>query len=244
MEEKKERKLFSADDFDKSLSVGDELVFDKPELEKLRIDLTWSGTDLDICALMLGDDGMLHHREDLVYFKSCLRWRTEKEFNDENFNPLKGSFSTWPEASTDFKNPNRWMEATLPISADGSVIGSWDDKSDVGEEYDECGETMHVILNEVDTRKYSSIVFAAVVAKEEIKRGKTFVDAHDPIVTIYNAETDEVVAEYELASAFPGKDTVCFGRMDFDNHTFLWSFLPLDEAYNGGMQYIATEVYN
>lgn len=237
------KKLFSDDDFDKSLSVGDELVFDKPELTKLRIDLTWAGTDLDICALMLGKDGMIHQKEDLVYFNSRLRWKTEKDFNDDDFNPLKGSFSQWPAASTSFKNPRRWMEATLPISADGSVIGSWDDMADDGGD-DECGETMHVILDEVDTTKYSSIVFAAVVAKDKIEAGETFADAHDPVVTIYNAETDEVVAEYKLASAFPGKDAVCFGRMDFDNHTFLWNFIPMDESYNGGMQYLATEVYN
>lgn len=115
--------------------------------------------------------------------------------------------------------------------------------SDDGDE-EECGETMHVILDEVDTRKYSSIVFAAVVAKDRIAAGETFADAHDPIVSIYNAETDEEVAEYKLASDFPGKDAVCFGRMDFDSKTMLWNFVPMDDSYNGGMQYLATEVYN
>lgn len=237
------KKLFSDDDFDKSLSVGDELVFDKPELTKLRIDLTWAGTDLDICAFMLGKDGMIHHKEDLVYFKSRLRWKTEKDFNDKDFNPLKGSFNQWPAASTNYKNPNRWMENTLPISADGSVIGSWDDMANSGSD-DECGETMHVILDEVDTTKYLSIVFAAAVAKDKIAAGETFVDAHNPLITIYNAENDDVVAEYKLASSFPGKDAVCFGRMEFDNHTFLWNFTPMAEGYNGGMEYLAREVFN
>ena len=237
------KKLFSDDDFDKRLSVGDELVFDKPELTKIRIDLTWAGTDLDICALMLGNDGMIHEKVDLIYFNSQLRWKTEKDFNDDKFDPMKGSFSQWPDASKDYKNPRKWMEATLPISADGAVIGSWDDMADDSGEED-CGETMHVILDEVDTRKYSSIVFAAVVAKDRIAAGETFADAHDPIVSIYNAETDEEVAEYKLASAFPGKDAVCFGRMDFDSKTMLWNFVPMDDSYNGGMQYLATEVYN
>lgn len=237
------KKLFSDDDFDKRLSIGDELVFDKPELTKIRIDLTWAGTDLDICAFMLGNDGMIHEKVDLIYFNSQLRWKTEKDFIDADFDPLKGSFSQWPAASKDFKNPRKWMESTLPISADGAVIGSWDDMSDDGED-EECGETMHVILDEVDTRKYSSIVFAAVVAKDRIAAGETFADAHDPIVSIYNAETDEEVAEYKLASTFPGKDAVCFGRMDFDPKTMLWNFVPMDDSYNGGMQYLATEVYN
>ena len=36
---------------------------------------------------------------------------------------------------------------------------------------------MHVILDEVDTRKYASIIFAAVVAKDKIEAGETFADA-------------------------------------------------------------------
>lgn len=259
MPDDRRTKLFSDDDFDKSLSIGDELVFDKPEITKLKIDLTWAGTDLDICAFMLGKDGMIHEREDLVYFSSRLRWKTEKSFTDEDFNPFKGMFTFWPHPKKDevrdipkdwtlarelYKNQNRWMEATLPISIDGSVIGSWDDKSDESEEDNDCGETMHVILDEVDTRKYSSIVFAAVVAKDRIKAGETFADAHDPVVAIYNAETNEEVAEYKLAKSFPGKDAVCFGRMDFNEETFMWTFIPMEESYNGGMQHLAREVYN
>ena len=237
------KKLFSDDDFDKILSIGDELVFDKPDLTKLRVDLTWAGTDLDICAFALGKDGMIHDKADLVYFGSKLRWKTEKEFNDDDFNPLKGKFSQWPEASKDFRNPRKWMEATLPISSDGAVIGSWDDMSDSGDD-EECGETMHVLLDEVDTRKYSAIVFAAAVAMDRIRESETFADAHDPIVTIYNAETDEKVAEYKLASKFPGKDAVCFGKMEFNDETFLWNFTPMAEGYNGGMKHLATEIFN
>ena len=239
------KKLFSDDEFDKILSIGDELVFDKPDLKKIRIDLTWAGTDLDICAFLLGKDGMIHKKEDLVYFGSRLRWKTLKKFNDPNFNPLEGKFSQWPEASEEFRNPRKWMDSTLPISSDGAVIGSWDDMAD-GEEAsdDDCGETMHVLLDEVDTRKFVSIQFAAAVAKDRILKGETFADAHDPIVTIYNADTEEQVAEYKLASSFPGKDAVCFARMDFNEDTYLWNFVPLEESYNGGIQFLATEVFN
>lgn len=235
------KKLFTDDDFDKVLHFGDELVFDKPELEQLRIELVWKGTDLDLCAFLLGSDGQIHKKEDLVYFNSKLRWKPEKDFNDPNFNPLKGSFSKWPDAHGDFKNQSKWMEATLPISEDGSVIGSWDDMTDDPDA--DCGERMHVLLNEVDS-KYTSIVFAAAVAQDRIRDGETFADAHNPVVTIFNAENDDVLAEYELASEFPGKDTVCFGRMDYDSKTNLWSFVPMEDGYEGGMQYIAREVYN
>ena len=46
------KKLFSDADFDKSLSIGDQLVFDKQDLKTLRLDLVWKGTDLDICAFL------------------------------------------------------------------------------------------------------------------------------------------------------------------------------------------------
>ena len=37
------KKLFSDGDFDKSISIGDELFFDKQDLKNIRIDLTWQG---------------------------------------------------------------------------------------------------------------------------------------------------------------------------------------------------------
>lgn len=243
------KKLFSDDDFDKIIGIGDELIFDKQELSKLRVDLTWTGkVDLDICAFLLGSDGVIHEKADLVYFKSQLRWKTEKKFTDPEFDPLVGSFSKWTEAIEEFKNPAKWMEVTLPISADGSVIGSWDDpggdNEDEDDEETEHGEVMHVLLDEVDIRKHSSIVFAAVVAKKDVEVGKTFANAHNPVVGIYNVDTDEVVAEYKLAKSFPGKDAVCFGRMEYDPDTMMWNFVPMDDSYNGGMQYLATEVFN
>lgn len=88
------KKLFSDVDFDKSISIGDELVFDKQDIKALRIDLIWKGTDLDICAFMLGDDGLIHDKADLVYFNSQLRWKTDREFSDPEFEPLKGKVST------------------------------------------------------------------------------------------------------------------------------------------------------
>lgn len=234
------KKLFSDDAFDKHLSIGDELSFDKPELTKLRIDLTWAGTDLDICAFLLDKDGVINEKADLVYFKSGLRWKTTKDFTDPAFDPLDGKFSTWPAPG--FKNPKKWMEATLPISGDGAVIGSWDDMS--SSEDEDCGESMHVLLDEVDTTKHSSIVLAAAVAKDKIKLGETFADAHNPIVTIYDAENDTVIAEYKLASTFVGKDAVCFGKLEFDQDSYIWNFIPMAEGYNGGMEFLAREIFN
>ncbi len=241
------KKLFSADDFDKHISVGDELVFDKPTLKTVKIDLIWGGQvlkDLDLCAFMLGDDGMIKIKDDLVYFKSQRRWVPVPGISDPAFDPLKGRVSgTWKEEN--FKNPQKWMDATLPLSADDSVIGSWDDMAgDDGDDGDdECGETMHVLLDEVDVSQYSSIVFAAVVAKSEIQKGHSFADAYEPVARIYDADEDKLIAEYKLAEKFPGKDAVCFGRMAYNEETIMWQFEPMADGYNGGMEFLATEVF-
>ena len=237
------KKLFSDSDFDKTINIGDQLVFDKQDLKALRIDLTWLGTDLDVCAFLLGEDNLIHDKADLVYFNSQLRWKTTKEFNDPDFNPLEGKVSTWAQDGGNYKNPHKWMESTLPISSDGSVIGSWDDMADDDAD-EECGETMHVLLEEVDVHKYPKIVFAAAVAKKRIQKGETFADAHDPVVSIYDADTDELIAEYKLAQQFPGKDVVCFGEVSYDESTMIWNFEPMADGYTGGMMYLATEVFN
>ena len=141
----------------------------------------------------------LDFKADLVYFNSQLRWKTTKEFNDPDFNPLEGKVSTWAQDGGNYKNPRKWMESTLPISSDGSVIGSWDDMADDDAD-EECGETMHVLLEEVDVHKYPKIVFAAAVAKDRIQKGETFADAHDPVVSIYDADTDELIGRSFLRS--------------------------------------------
>ena len=186
---------------------------------------------------------MIHEKNDLVYFNSQLRWKTKKVFSDDDFDPLDGEISVWSKETMNFKNENKWMQATLPISSDGSVIGSWDAMADDDDDAD-CGETMHVLLDEIDTRKYSTIVFAAAVAKDRIEKGETFADAHDPIVNIYNAETEELIADYKLASQFPNKDVVCFGKIEYDSRTFQWLFSPMGDAYSGGMMHLATVIFN
>lgn len=236
------KKLFSDDAFDKHISIGDELSFDKPELTKLRIDLTWAGTDLDLCAFLLDKNGLINEKSDLVYYNSNLRWKTKKDFSDPDFDPLDGERSIWPAPG--FHNHMRWKEATLPLSGDGSVIGSWDDMPEDEEDDELKQETIHILLKEVDTLKHSSIVLAAAVAPDCIAKGETFADAHDPVATIYNAKTDNVIAEYKLATVAPGKDAVCFGKLEFDEASCIWKFVPMADGYNGGMKYLACEVFN
>lgn len=239
--------IFNAGDFEK-MSVGDMLIFDKPELSNIRVDLTWDGSkldDLDLCAFMLGKDGKIHEKVDLVYFGSERRWLTEKPFNDPDYDPLKGRISTFEKDGNNYTSFRKWQEATLPLSADNSVLGSWDDMSEDDDE--ECGEIVHIRLEEVDTRMYTTIVVAAAVAEKKIREGYTFSDAKNPIVTIADADNfDEdkpvYLAEYALNQDFPGKCSVCVGKFELgDDH--LWHFEALADAYSGGMAYLAQNVF-
>lgn len=234
--------IFEEGEFTKRLRIGDELEFDKNLLSKLRIDLTWVGTDLDLCAFLLDQSGLMRKKTDLVYYNSQLRWKTKRAFNDPDFNPLEGEVSIWPNES--YRNKRVWMDETLPLSGDGSVIGSWDDMAE--DEDDDCvkQETIHILLNDVETEKHETIVLAAVVAPKEINEGKTFADAHNPIATIYDAKTDKVIAEYRLASVAPGKDAVCFGKLQFNQESAIWNFIPMADGYKGGLAYLATEIFD
>ncbi len=33
-------------------------------------------------------------------------------------------------------------------------------------------------------------------------------------------------------------------KLEYNEDTFLWNFIPLAEGYNGGMQFLAREVFN
>ena len=234
-----EKSIFSGSDFNKKISIGDQLVFEKQgRLETIRIELTWEESDLDVCAFMLGDDEMIHDKLDLVYFNSERRWKPNMPFSDPNFKVLPGKVSTWEKDNMGYKNQKKWKDAPLPLSADDSVIGSWDDMDN-----DDCIEIMHVRLDEVDTHKYASIVFAAAIAKDRIAEGIRFKDVGTPVVRIFDADTDELLAEYKLDQDFPDKDVVRFGRV-FYNDKGLWTFEATALADNGGMEYLAMEVYD
>lgn len=246
------KKLFDANLFPspKKLTSGDKFVLNKwgSSIETVRIDFVWHNgwIDCDMCAFMLGEDGMIHKVVDLVYFNSRLRWKTDKPFDIEDFDPQyyisKGEFSTWAkeEKKGAFRNRLRWEESTFPVSADGSVIGPLDDIDCEGC----CSETMFVRLYEVNTHKYASIVFAAAIPKNNADAGVRFKDTCICTVNIYDANTDELLAEYKLDQSINEKDVVRFGRIIYDEDNDLWSFDPMAIGDTGGLMYLATEVYN
>lgn len=243
--------LFSDDDFNKVIEVGSTIGFEKT-IKKVRIDLTWEGEpriDLDICAFLLKDH-KIHKREDLVFFGSKNRWRTTKPLTDESFDAedvLNGNACTFAEDKRKYgyNNPLAWMDDTLPLSGDGSVIGSWDDKGDP-EPGELSGEAIHVQLDKVDVEMCDSIVIAAAVSKEYIVEGKTFADAKSPTVTVYNAENGKTLGTYKLSTMFPDNDSVCLCKLAYDEDEWTWDFVALAESqdgYTGGIQFLARDVF-
>lgn len=73
----------SSFNFGKELSKGQKFNFGKSDdLSKIRVDLTWEGdADLDVCAFLVGDDGILTNKEDFVFYNSDMRWRPVSEDN-------------------------------------------------------------------------------------------------------------------------------------------------------------------
>lgn len=235
----------SSDDFDKNLCLGDVFVFDNPETKRLRVVLSMSYCgSFDFVAFLLGADGLIQEREDLVYFNSRLRWLPAKPFYAEDFNPLEGRPSTYEEERAKYRNLRGWRDETLPLSSDYAVIGPWDDMND--DDWDDdiaCKETMHVLLDKVDTSRYKSVVFAVAVPMEEISRGFSFKDARKVAVSIYDVDTKELIAQYQLDPQFLDKDAICLGNFVYGDDG-VWTFVPMADGYNGGLQKLVIDVFN
>jgi len=239
----KKKRNFSDGFFNKKVDLNEVIIFDKPDLSKIRVELTWDGTDLDLGALLLGVDGTMADPEDLVFYNTERRRKTTIPFLDNpSFKPsdvFDGTTMTYDDdnAKKFYKNKRKFFKETLPLSADNAVIGSWDDITG------ESGEIIHILLDEVDTRKYKSIVIIAAVAPQKIKHGETFKDAKEPVLTIYDAEDEEVLAEYSLSDSHPNDDCVCIGKLKLSEDELNWEFEPLSNGYTGGIEYVATEIY-
>ena len=123
------------------LAKGDRFDLGKSEgLSMISVQLGWdSGADLDLCAFLLGNEGIIENDADFVFYGSKNR---EKPFSRQEFG-----------------NQNAWKKQTRPMSADGSVLGSIDDLKGGN------GELMTVDLGKVGPN-ISEIAFCATVFTE------------------------------------------------------------------------------
>ena len=119
------------------IEKGERFTLDKSEgLEKVQIDLNWKynpgvHTDLDASAFLVGTDGMILDDADFVFYNS-----------NHRANPETGEVEPFNKAV--HGNKAHWRAATVPVSADGSVLGSADDLGD-DEEGDESGDRKSVV---------------------------------------------------------------------------------------------------
>ena len=118
-----------------------------------------------------------------------------------------------------------------PKSPDGAVESSGDDTT--GGSSDGDDETLTVELNKVDP-KIQEIVFTVTIHDYETRR-QNFGQVRNSFIRIYNAQTNEEIAKYELDEDFSVETAVEFGRLYKRGSE--WKFEAMGIGYKGGLQY-------
>lgn len=194
------------------LNKGERFKLKKSEgLTNLTVELGWKGgADLDACAFLLNEDGVISDDADFVFYNSNNR---EEPFTREKFG-----------------NKKVWREQTRPVSADGSVMGALDDLGDDEDENGDANEEMTVNLEKVSP-KVTEIVFCVTVYDE----ATTFGAVNAPYISIVNDDNGEEVGRYDLKENFQNETAVVAGRLLCDEEGE-WSFEAVGQGYTGGMQ--------
>ena len=197
-----------------NLNKGERFKLDKSAgLTNLSVILGWkSGADLDASAFLLGEDGVILDDGDFVFYNSDNR----SEAFDRQI----------------FGNKRKWREDTVPVSMDGSVVGSADDLGD-DEEGEDANEEMHVDLSKVNS-KITEIVFCVTIYHGD-ETGTTFGNVRDPYISIVNDEDGEELCRYALNEKFKTETAVVAGSL-LCNDEGEWSFVAQGKGYEGGMQ--------
>jgi tellurium resistance protein TerD len=121
-------------------------------------------------------------------------------------------------------------------SPDGAVESSGDDltggNSDGGDD-----ETLMVDLTRVDPR-IQEILFTVTIHEAEQRR-QNFGQVRNSYIRIYNANTDEEIAKYDLDEDFSIETAVEFGRLYKRNGE--WKFEAIGNGYKGGLQYFVNK---
>lgn len=116
-------------------------------------------------------------------------------------------------------------------SPDGAVASSGDDRtggnSDGGDD-----ETLTVDLDKVDPR-VQEILFTVTI-HEAAARRQNFGQVRDSYIRIYNEETGEVLARYDLEEDFSIETAVEFGRLY--RYQGGWRFQAVGNGEKGGLQ--------
>jgi tellurium resistance protein TerD len=123
------------------------------------------------------------------------------------------------------------------ISPDGAVESSGDDLT--GGSSDGDDETLTVDLAKVDP-KISEIIFTVTIHDYEARK-QNFGQVRNSFIRIYNAQTNEEIAKYELEEDFSLETAVEFGRLYRRGSE--WKFEALGIGYKGGLAFFVKK-YN
>ena len=189
-----------------NLSKGERFKIAKSDgLSKIKVVLDWdSDADLDASTFLCGDEGIILNDAGFVFYNSENR---EKPFDRAVYG-----------------NKRRWMEETRPMSSDGAVLGSLDDRDG------DSGEQIDVDLDKVDPN-VCEIVFVVSIHDE----GKTFGDVKGAFISVINAENDEELCRYELAEAFTKETALTVAKLVV-NEDGDWDFEAVGVGHVGGLE--------
>lgn len=189
-----------------NLSKGERFKIAKSEgLSKIKVVLDWnSDADLDASTFLCGDEGVILDDAGFVFYNSENR---EKPFDRAVFG-----------------NKRKWMAETRPMSSDGAVLGSLDDRNGGS------GEQIDVDLDKVDPN-VCEIVFVVSIHDE----GMTFGDVKDAFISVVNAENDEELCRYELNEAFTEETALSVAKLVV-NEDGDWEFEAVGVGHVGGLE--------
>ncbi len=122
-----------------------------------------------------------------------------------------------------------------PESPDGAVKSSGDDLT--GGNSDGDDETLSVDLSKLDPR-ISEILFTVTIHDAENRR-QNFGQVRNSFIRIYNTDTNEEIARYDLEEDFSVETAVEFGRLYRKNGE--WKFQAVGNGYKGGLEYFVNK---
>ena len=189
-----------------NLSKGERFKIAKSEgLSKIKVVLDWnSDADLDASTFLCGDEGVILDDAGFVFYNSENR---EQPFDRAVFG-----------------NKRKWMAETRPMSSDGAVLGSLDDRNGGS------GEQIDVDLDKVDPN-VCEIVFVVSIHDE----GMTFGDVKNAFISVVNAENDEELCRYELNEAFTEETALSVAKLVV-NEDGDWEFEAVGVGHVGGLE--------
>ena len=189
-----------------NLSKGERFKIAKSEgLSKIKVVLDWnSDADLDASTFLCGDECVILDDAGFVFYNSENR---EQPFDRAVFG-----------------NKRKWMAETRPMSSDGAVLGSLDDRNGGS------GEQIDVDLDKVDPN-VCEIVFVVSIHDE----GMTFGDVKDAFISVVNAVNDEELCRYELNEAFTEETALSVAKLVV-NEDGDWEFEAVGVGHVGGLE--------